>query len=124
MYCLHYAERPQPDNQLSFKLHKLVFSRVSFTVRFVSVINRFVQFKILQPYVARTVRMHSDAVFSSIGASQIETVIKNYFLSTNSGSLKNHFRFGFGSRIDVNGPYSSFSISCLKARSRGIMAAF
>ena len=76
MYCLHYAERPQPDNQLSFMLDELVFSRVSSTIRFVSVIIHFVQFKILQPYAACTVQMHSDAVFSSIGASQIETVIK------------------------------------------------
>ena len=28
--------------------------------------------KILQPYVAATVRMHSDAVFASIGASRMK----------------------------------------------------
>ena len=33
--------------------------------------------KILQPYVAATVRTHSDAVLSSTGAPLMKTVIKN-----------------------------------------------
>ena len=33
--------------------------------------------KILQPYVAAAVRMHSDAVLSSTGALLMKTVIKN-----------------------------------------------
>ena len=34
--------------------------------------------KIVQPYVAATVRMHSDAVLSSAGAPLMKTVTKNY----------------------------------------------
>ena len=40
--------------------------------------------KILQPYVVATVRIHSDAIFSSISASQMKTFIKNQCSSTNS----------------------------------------
>ena len=42
----------------------------------------------LQPYIAATVRMHSDAIFFSIGASRMKMFIKNQCSSTNNGSLK------------------------------------
>ena len=76
MYCLDYAERPQPFIQLSSMLHQMV--RVSLAARFVSVLSVPYSYscKILPPYIAATVRMHSDAVFSSIGASQMKTLIK------------------------------------------------
>ena len=64
MYCLHYAEGPQPDNLLSFMLHELVFLGYH---------SSFALYKyictILQAKVAATVRMHADAVFTSVGAS-------------------------------------------------------
>ena len=77
MYCLGYAERPQSFIQLSSMLHQMV--RVSLTARFVSVLigSVFVHScKILPPYIAATVWMQSDAVFSSIGASRMKTLIK------------------------------------------------
>ena len=43
--------------------------------------------KILQPYVNVTERMHSDAIFFSVGASEMKTFIKNQCSSTNSASL-------------------------------------
>ena len=55
-------------------------------------------YKILQPYVAARVRMHSDAVLSSTGALLIKTVIKivvNNKWSTFASA-------GFGCRIHVN----------------------
>ena len=80
MYCLDYAERP--GNQLSFMLHELVFlgchsQFTSYPYTFASYLHSC---KILQPYVAATVRMHSHAIFSSIGASRMKTFIKNQYV--------------------------------------------
>ena len=44
--------------------------------------------KILQPSLAAMVRMYSDAILFSIGASRMKTFIKNQRSSTNSGSLQ------------------------------------
>ena len=79
MYRLDYAERPPPGNQLSFRLHELVFlGRHS---QFASYPYTFASYshscRILQPCVLATVRIHSDAIFSSIGASRMKTLIKN-----------------------------------------------
>ena len=82
MYRLGYLERPNPGNQLSFILDELVF--LGYHSQFASY---SYMCKILQPYVASTVRMHSDGVFSSVGASRMKTFIKNQCSSTNSGSL-------------------------------------
>ena len=75
MYCLDYAERPQ----LSLMLHELVFLEchsqfASYPYTFASYADSC---KILQPCVVATVRMHSDAIYSSIGASRMKTFIKN-----------------------------------------------
>ena len=82
MYCLDYAERPHPGNQLSFMLHELVL--LGCHSQFVSYPYTFALYshccKSLQPYVAATVRMHSDAIFSSIGASRMKTLIKNKYI--------------------------------------------
>ena len=61
-------------------LHVLVF--LGYYSQFASYPYSFASYsyscKILQLYVAATVRMHSDAVFSSIGgASRMKTVINN-----------------------------------------------
>ena len=79
MYCLNYAERPHPGNQLSFMLHELEFlgcqlQVASYPYTFASYSHSC---KILQPYVAATLRMHSEAIFFSIGASRLKTFIKN-----------------------------------------------
>ena len=78
MNGLDYAERPQPGSQLSFMLHELVF--LGCHSQFASYPYSFASYsyscKILQPYVAATVKMHSDAIFCSIGASRMETFIK------------------------------------------------
>ena len=71
MYCLHYVERPQPDNRLSSMFHELVFLGYNSQFAFYSY-----SWRILQPYVAATVRKSCDAIFSSIGASRIKTFIK------------------------------------------------
>ena len=48
--------------------------------------------KILQPYVAATVRVSSNEVLSSIGSPLIKTVTKtNKLLTTNDGSLQTDF---------------------------------
>ena len=66
MYCLDYAERPHHCNLLSFILHELVF--FGYHSWFASYL-----------YVAATVRMHADQVFSSVdaspGASRMKAVI-------------------------------------------------
>ena len=71
MYYLGYVQRPQPDNLLSFMLHELIF--LENHLQFASYPYTFPSYsyscRILQTYVAATVRTHSDAVFSSIGAS-------------------------------------------------------
>ena len=90
MFSLDHAERPHPSNKLSFMLHELVFfgchsQFASYRYTFSSYSHNC---EILQPYVAAKVRMHLDAIFSSIGASQIKIFIKNQCSSTNSGSLK------------------------------------
>ena len=73
------AEIPQPGNQLSFMLHELVF--LECLSQIASYPYKFAPYsyscKILQPYVAATVRMRSDAVLSSNGALLMKTVIKN-----------------------------------------------
>ena len=74
MYCLDYAERPRPGNQLSFMLHELVFLEChsqfsSYPYTFASYLHSC---KILQLYVVATVRMPSDAIFFSIGASRMK----------------------------------------------------
>ena len=56
--------------------------------------------KVLQLYVAATVRMHSDAVLSSTGALLIKTVIK--IIVNNEWST--FASAGFGCRIHVNQP--------------------
>ena len=62
MYCLDHAERPQPDNLLSFILYGLVFLEyhLQFFLHPCSFASYFYSCKILQPYDA--VRMHSDTV--------------------------------------------------------------
>ena len=42
----------------------------------------------LQPYIAATIRMRSDAVFSSVVASRMKTFNKNKCSSTNSGPFQ------------------------------------
>ena len=103
MYYLDYAEKPHSGNQLSFMLHELVF--LGCHSQFASYPYTFASHShicnILQQYVVVTVRMHSDAIFSSIGASRMKTFIKNQYIgvsfvcshfiksapdSTNSGS--------------------------------------
>ena len=69
--------------------------------------------KILQPYVASTVRMHSDATFFSIGASLMKTFIKNQCLLTNSVFFINNCRFGRMRRIHVNQPFSENILAAL-----------
>ena len=78
MYCLDYAERLQPNNVLSFKLHELVFLRYNsqFASNPYSFASYSYRFKVLQPYVAATVKMHSDVAFSFIVAFRMTTVIK------------------------------------------------
>ena len=70
MCCLEYTERPDPGDQLSFMLNKLVL--LGYHSQFVSYPYTFSSYshssKILQPYVAATVRMYSDAIFFSIRA--------------------------------------------------------
>ena len=61
MYCLGYAERPHPGTQLSFMLHELVFWDVIRSSH--RILTRLHRCEILQPYVAATMRMHSDAIF-------------------------------------------------------------
>ena len=78
MYCLGCAERLQPSKLLSFMLYELVF--LEYHSQFASYPHLIVSFsyscKILQPYVAATLRMHSDETFSSIGASR--TSLRNH----------------------------------------------
>ena len=68
MYCLDYAERPYPGNQLSFMLHDLVLLE-----RDSQFASYWHSYKILHPYVAATVPMHFSAIFFSIGASKMKT---------------------------------------------------
>ena len=88
MYCLDYAEKPQLCNQLNFMLYELVFLECQFaSYRYTSV--RYSHTcTILQPYVVGTVRMHSDAIFFSVGAPRMKTFIKSQCSSTNNGSLQ------------------------------------
>ena len=64
---------------LSIKLHELIF--LGCHSQFTSYPHTFALYsyscKILQPYVAVTVRMHSDAVSSSTDALLMKTVIEN-----------------------------------------------
>ena len=72
-----------------FMLHDLVFLGYHsyFASYLYSIASYSYSCELLQPYVAATVQMHSDAVFSSMCASRIKTFMKNQCLSTNSGSL-------------------------------------
>ena len=67
MQCLDYAERPHPSNQLSFMLDELVGVFLGYHLQFASYPYTFTSYshscKILQPYVAATVQMHSGAIF-------------------------------------------------------------
>ena len=64
MYCLDHAERPHPDDQLSFMLHEQVF--LGCHSQFPSYPYTFASYShscnILKLYVVATVRMHSDAL--------------------------------------------------------------
>ena len=88
MYFLDYAERHHPSNQLSFMLHELIF--LGFILNSHLIRTRSHRIRIVvtlsQPYIQATVRMHSDAIFFAIGASQMTTFIKIEWSSTNSGS--------------------------------------
>ena len=64
-----------------------------------------------QPYVAATVRMYSDVVFSSISASQLKTLIKKFMLV--KWFSINHCCFGFGSWIHVNQPLHSITTASM-----------
>ena len=79
MYCSDNAERLRLDSFLSFMFHELVL--LGYHSHFVSYPHSFVCYSdscnVLQSYSAATVRMHSDAVLSSTGASLMKTGIKN-----------------------------------------------
>ena len=62
MYCSHNTGRFQLDNLLSFMSHELIF--LGYHSHFASY---SYSYKILQPNVAATVLMHSDAALSSTG---------------------------------------------------------
>ena len=69
---------PDPGKQLSFMLHELVFFGchshfASYRYTFAPYLYSY---KILQPYVTATVRMHSDGVSSSTGAPLMKTITK------------------------------------------------
>ena len=72
------AEIPLPDNQLSFMLHELVFlvCHLQFALYPYTFASYSYGCKIFQPYVAATVRMHSNAVLSSTCALLIKTVVE------------------------------------------------
>ena len=71
MCGLDDTERPQPDNLLSFMLHELVY--LGYHSQMALYPYSFASYsyscKILQPYVAATVEIHSDELFSSIGVT-------------------------------------------------------
>ena len=80
-------DRPQSGNQLSCLLHELVFLGYHSAYPY-SFASYLYSRKILEPYVAATMQMHSDAVFSSVGASRRKTFIKHKCMSTNFCILK------------------------------------
>ena len=91
MHYLDYAERPHPGNQLSFMMYELVCHSqfASYPYTFASYPYTFASYlhscKILEPCVVATVRMHSNAIFSSIGASRtrgsrMKKFIKNQYM--------------------------------------------
>ena len=88
-------------------LHELVF--LGYYAQFASYPYSFASYsyscKILQLYVAARAQKYSDAVFSSVGASRTKTLIKTNARQQIVVLLKNHSRFGFGSRVHVNQPY-------------------
>ena len=94
MYCLDDAEIPHSGNQLSFILHELIF--LGWHTQIASYRYMFASYsygcKILQPYVAATVRMRFDAVLSSTGALLMKTVIK--IIVNNKWSTFASARFG------------------------------
>ena len=69
----------QPGNQLSFMLHELVFLACHSQIALYPYTFASYSYgcKILQPYVAATVQMRSDAVLSSTGALLMKTFMKN-----------------------------------------------
>ena len=69
----------QSRNQLSFMLHKLLFlwchlQNAMYPYKFASYLYGR---KTLQPYVAATVGIRSDAVLSSTGALLLKTIMQN-----------------------------------------------
>ena len=62
--------------------------------------------KILQPYVAATIRTHSDALLSSTGAPLMKTVIK--IIVSNKWST--FASAGFGCRTHLNQPLEIDSV--------------
>ena len=102
----------QPDNQLSFMLHELVFlGAIRSSHHILQLASHLYSCKILQPYVASTIRMHSDAVLSSTGALLMKTVITN-----NRQQQMVHFRFGW---IRLQDTCESASLSASQAASQG-----
>ena len=79
MYCSDWCRNISAFYQLSFMLCELVFLWCH--SQFASYPYTFASYsyscKILQPYVAATVRMHCDVVLSSTGALLVKTVIEN-----------------------------------------------
>ena len=82
--CYYFKTCPistiQSCNQLSYMLYELVF--LGYHSQFASYPCSFASYswyscKILQPYFATTLTMHSDAVVSSIGASRMKTLKNN-----------------------------------------------
>ena len=75
MYCSDNAERRRLNNLL---LRELIF--LEYHLHFAPYPYSFASYsyscKILQPYVAATVRIHSDAVLSPTDALLTKTVIK------------------------------------------------
>ena len=78
MYFSDNAESLQLYNLLSSMLHDLLF--LGYQSHFASYPYSFASYsysyKILQPYVTATVRIHYDAVLSSAGATLMKTAIK------------------------------------------------
>ena len=72
MYCLDYAKYLRSRNQVSFLLHELYswgIIRGSLRIRTDSLRIFLYSCKILRPYGVVTIRMHSDAVLSSMSCS-------------------------------------------------------
>ena len=77
---------PLPGNQLSFMLRELVFLRCDSQFASYPFGSYSDSYKIVEPYVAATVWIHSDEIFFSIVHTRMKTFIKNQCTSTNSDS--------------------------------------